>query len=230
MFQGRRTAGLIGLLNHFFEEKSTTNLSHMLNPQVLDSIELLISTKKAALYRKNIDDLEWFNEYRKEVNEAKEAFVYLHFLEIFLRNKITAEFGKDFGNGFFYHASKVKFNPKEQEKINLVIVAIRKSRKELNLDNIVSNLSLGFWTNLFHRPYTKIWQKNKMVERVFPFLKSCDRDLKKIQKELEIIRKFRNRIFHFESLKSFNNKDVMRLTERFIYGISGIKIKEILDE
>lgn len=67
-----------------------------------------------------------------------------------------------------------------------------------------------------------------MIERVFPFLKSHQRNIKQIQKELEIIRKFRNRIFHFESLQSFNIEEMERLIFKFIYGISGVKIWEIL--
>ena len=59
-------------------------------------------------------------------------------------------------------------------------------------------------------------------------LKSHQRNLKKIQKELEIIRKFRNQIFHFESLQSFNTEEMKRLIFKFIYGISGVKIWEIL--
>jgi hypothetical protein len=107
-------------------------------------------------------------------------------------------------------------------------MALNKSNKVKNADNIISNLSFGFWTNLFHRPYAKIWQQNKMIERIFPFLKSHQRNLKQIQKELEVIRKFRNRIFHFESLQSYNIGEMERLIFKFVYGISGVKIWEIL--
>ena len=54
------------------------------------------------------------------------------------------------------------------KKVNLY----RKNREDLtwlesyklelfDLDNAISNLSFGFWTNLFHRPYARIWKQNK---------------------------------------------------------------------
>jgi len=69
-----------------------------------------------------------------------------------------------------------------------------------------------------------------MIERVFPFLKNHQRNLKTIQKELESIRRFRNRIFHFESLTNLDCEGTAQLINKFIYGISGVEIKKILDE
>lgn len=201
----------------------------MTTKEILDQLEPLVSSAKAALY-KNKNAGNWLIAYKAEVNLAKEMFIYLHFLEIFLRNKITAQFALDFGDWLCSARFNFKFDLKEKEKIGHVLAALNKSKKEINSDNIVSNLSLGFWTNLFHKPYTKAWQKNKMIERVFPFLKSNQRDLKQIQKELEAIRKFRNRIFHFESLGSWNFEEMGNLINKFIHGISGVQIREILNE
>ena len=161
--------------------------------------------------------------------QAKEIFIHLHFLEIFLRNKIAIEFDLEFGEWLLCGNKKFKFNEKEQEKIDQILMALGKDGKIVSADNIVSNLSLGFWTNLFHRPYSKAWQQNKMIERVFPFLKSHNRNLKQIQKELETIRKFRNRIFHFESLQNCDLQKMEQLIFKFIYGISGVEIQEILN-
>lgn len=202
----------------------------MSQQEILDKIEPLISTKKVNLYRKNRDGLTWLECYKLELSQAKEIFVYLHFLEIFLRNKIAIEFSIDFGDWIFGASHKLKFNSKEQEKIDQLAISLRKMNKKLDLDNAVSNLSFGFWTNLFHRPYARIWKQNKMIKRVFPFLKNHQRNLKEIQKELELIRRFRNRIFHFESLQNLDCEGTARLINKFIYGISGVKIKEILDE
>ena len=199
----------------------------MITPEILDKIELLISSQKAALYKKRNQE-SWFYAYKDELMQAKEIFIYLHFLEIFLRNKIANEFSFDFGNWFFDQETEFKLDLREKEKVDQVLISLNKSNKISSSDNIISNLSLGFWTNLFHKSYSKVWQQNKMIERVFPFLKSHQRNIKQIQKELEIIRKFRNRIFHFESLQSFNIEEMERLIFKFIYGISGVKIWEIL--
>ena len=199
-----------------------------MNKETKDRIEDLLSIKKVALYRVKSGN-NWFDAYRIELEQAKEIFIYLHFLEIFLRNKIATEFSADLGDWLFDARCSLKLNFREQEKIGKVIADLNKLGKEINLDNIVSSLNFGFWTNLFHNSYhVPIWQQNKMLERIFPFFKPHQRDLKKIQKEMEAIRKFRNRVFHFESLQSWNFKEMKSLIDRFIFGIGGLEVEDII--
>ena len=196
--------------------------------QDLEKIEELLSPKKIIFYKNKFSN-EWFEAYKSELNQAKEIFIYLHFLEIFLRNKIAVEFGRDFGDWLVNTGGSLVLNFKEREKVNKVVLELNQSNKEINLDNIVSSLNFGFWTNLFHKSYNYlIWQRNKMVERVFPFFKPHQRDLKQIQKEMEVIRKLRNRIFHFENLQSWDFAEMRRLIDKFVYGVSGMEVKEIL--
>ncbi|MFT7086664.1 MAG: hypothetical protein ACJAZX_000077 [Rickettsiales bacterium] len=195
---------------------------------MLSTIETLLSVKKITFYKEKFGD-SWFEVYKAELGQAKEIFVCLHFLEIFLRNKISIELSQDFGNWLFDKKCSLKLNQREQEKITIVIETLNKTGKEISQDNIISNLNFGFWTNLFHKSYNyPIWQNNKILERVFPYLKNHNRNLKQIQKEMEAIRKFRNRIFHFENLQSWNFEEMKELIDKSIYGISGSKIKDIL--
>ena len=199
-----------------------------MNDEFLDKLEELLSKKKVEQYKKKFSN-NWFEAYKSELEQAKEIFIYLHFLEIFLRNKIAEEFSVEFGNWFFDQNCTLKLNFKEQEKIDKVIVELTQTKKEINLDNIVSSLNFGFWTNLFHKSYNyPIWDKNKMIERVFPFLRSHQRNLKQIQKEMEAIRKLRNRVFHFENLQSWNFTEIKKLIDKFIYGIGGFDMISIM--
>lgn len=199
-----------------------------MNDEFLDKLEELLSKKKVEPYKKKFSN-NWFEAYKSELEQAKEIFIYLHFLEIFLRNKIAEEFSIEFGNWFFDQNCTLKLNFKEQEKIDKVIVELTQTKKEINLDNIVSSLNFGFWTNLFHKSYNyPIWDKNKMIERVFPFLRSHQRNLKQIQKEMEAIRKLRNRVFHFENLQSWNFAEIKKLIDKFIYGIGGFDMISIM--
>ena len=194
----------------------------------LNKLEELLSPKKVAAYKIRFTD-NWFEAYKSELSLAKEVFTYLHFLEIFLRNKIATEFGVDFGDWLLDARCSLKLNFKEQEKVGKVIAELSKMDKALDSDNIVSSLNFGFWTNLFHKSYhVPVWQKNKMLERVFPFLKPHQRDLKQIQKEMEAIRKFRNRIFHFENLQSWNFEEMKKLIDKFIFGVGGVDMLGIL--
>lgn len=193
----------------------------------LDEIEILLSAKKVSLYKEKYSN-HWFEAYKSELESAKVSFVYLHFLEIFLRNKIAKEFNQDFGNWLFDPRSILKLNFKEQEKVGKVFAELNKIGKEHDIDNVVSNLNFGFWTNLFHKYYhDPIWQRNKMLERVFPFLKPHQRNLKQIQQELEAIRKFRNRIFHFESMQNWNFEEMNKLIDKFVFGLSGVEVGKI---
>jgi len=67
-----------------------------------------------------------------------------------------------------------------------------------------------------------------MPTRVFPFLKPHQRDLKQIQKEMEAIRKFRNRVFHFKNLQSWNFEEMKKLIDKFIFGVGGVDMLDIL--
>lgn len=200
----------------------------MLEKETLNRIETLLSYKKISIYKKEFSD-QWFEAYKLELQEAKEIFIYLHFLEMFLRNKIAIEFSSDFGDWLCNDECQLKLNFKEKEKVKKAIEELTRTKKEINLDNIVSNLNFGFWTNIFHKSYNySVWQQNKMTDRVFPFLKPNQRNLVNIQKEMEAIRKFRNRIFHFESLQSWNREEMKNLINKFIFGISGVQISEII--
>lgn len=200
----------------------------MLEKETLNRIETLLSYKKISIYKKEFSD-QWFEAYKLELQEAKEIFIYLHFLEMFLRNKIAVEFSLDFGDWLCDDECQLKLNFKEKEKVKKAIEELTRTKKEINLDKIVLNLNFGFWKNLFHKSYNySVWQNNKMTDRVFPFLKPNQRNLVNIQKEMEAIRKFRNRIFHFESLQSWNREEMKNLINKFIFGISGVQISEII--
>jgi hypothetical protein len=199
-----------------------------MNDEFLDKLEELLSKKKVEPYKKKFSN-NWFEAYKSELEQAKEIFIYLHFLEIFLRNKIADEFSVEFGNWFFDQNCALKLNFKEQEKIDKAIIELTQTKKEITSDNIVSSLSFGFWTNLFHKSYNyPIWDKNKMIERVFPFLKPHQRNPKQIQKEMEAIRKLRNRVFHFENLQSWNFTEIKKLIDKFIYGVGGFDMISIM--
>lgn len=198
--------------------------------EFLDKIEQLLSKKKVEPYKNNFSS-NWFIAYKSELEQAKEIFIYLHFLEIFLRNKIASEFSIEFGNWLFDKSCALKLNLKEQEKIDKIITELTKTKKEINLDNIISNLNLGFWTNLFHKSYNyQVWQKNKMLERVFPFLKPHQRNLRQIQKEMEAVRKLRNKVFHFENLQSWDFNLMKNLINNFIFGVGGFDMVDILQK
>ena len=148
---------------------------------IISRLETLLSANKINPYKQKYGN-NWFKIYKAELMQAKEIFSHLHFLEIFLRNKIAIELSQDFHNWLF-DENILKLNIRDRIKIDDVFESLKKLGKEANQDNIISNLNFGFWTNLFHKSYNSlVWQRNKMIERVFPFLKDHQRNLKKIHK------------------------------------------------
>ncbi|MDA9818230.1 hypothetical protein N9C35_04235 [Flavobacteriaceae bacterium] len=189
-----------------------------------EELENFLSSERISKYKK-IDD-NWFKIYLKDIELAKSFYSKLHFLEIFLRNVINREFIWIYGDKWFIPnkiRSDLIFNYREENKLNDILALLNKQRKEINYHNIISNLNLGFWTNLFHKSYNNhIWQQNDIVLKIFPHLKSSQRNINNIHKDMNIIRKFRNRIFHFQSLINTDTKTIHKLIDKYIYGLSKI--------
>jgi hypothetical protein len=45
---------------------------------------------------------------------------------------------------------------------------------------------------------------------------------------MEEIRRFRNRIFHFENMQNWNFEEMKKLIDNFVYGIGGVGVEDIL--
>ena len=68
----------------------------------------------------------------------------------------------------------------------------------MTADKVVAELTFGFWTTLFNKQYAKDFWKPLMY--AFPLLDTPNKRRNKISYKLNHIRKFRNRIFHYEPI------------------------------
>ena len=184
-------------------------------------IEILLSSKRVSVYKK-INANNWFAEYKKDIELGKSFYEKFHFVEIFLRNKIDNEFQKVFGSEWLL--SGIPFARKERSKIQRTIDILTEERKNIEHSNILSNLSFGFWVGLFHGFYhDTMWtRKHNLLKSIFPHLMAHERSLKQIEKELDVIRKLRNRVFHFEPLINSNTQECLALIEKYVRGIGGV--------
>jgi hypothetical protein len=84
-------------------------------------------------------------------------------------------------------------------------------------------LGLGFWTGLFHEHYNRQiwWSCNNLIAKIFPFLCSSIRDLKQINKDLNLIRPFRNKVFHFANILDSQQPAINQLISKYQQGILG---------
>ena len=150
------------------------------------------------------------------------AFNYpLEILEVILRNSINSILIKYYGNKWYEEDFLLN---KHKETIKDVIDLLKQNKKDINLNNIISNVSFGFWVDFFHLKYKNIFG-NKLMETFNQCLDPnfVNRKLSKVKNNI------RNRIAHRENmikydimnnygsilqLISFIDKDIARYVDK----------------
>ena len=161
-----------------------------MNQIVLDRF---ITSDRLSVYT----DLE---QYKQNLRFSKSYYIPLSVLEVASRNSIdfylSTKLGTDWINDdAFLQKDSISFRVEAISKI-------LKRREILTKGKIIAELSFGFWTSLFKLPYKKHW-RTKDIKNVFPNMPSINvvaisRDT--IFSDLDLVRKFRNRLFHNEKV------------------------------
>lgn len=131
-----------------------------------------------------------------------EAWVSLfHVLEVALRNGIQKELTFAYSRRDWYEAWPDSDDPGLKKLYGKIAEAKRELRARkvaVTADNIVAELSFGFWTSLFNR--TTIIGLSKPLMRVFHHCPKGMRKPDNIRARLNKGRDLRNRCFHHEPL------------------------------
>ena len=160
---------------------------------------------------------------------CKHYYVLLAVLEVSLRNSISCHFEKNIAQEWMNN----KFlNISSKRKIQEVKIRLSPIEKNISNDKIISELSFGFWTSLFKKNY-ETTMRIKAIKSIFPNLpnqndKFIDRNY--INKKLNHIRIFRNRIFHYEKIidnGKFTNieDDIFEILEYFDVDIKEFAVR-----
>lgn len=164
--------------------------------QVADLERLLSQSRLATYYQLFPNDKQKAIEYYQlNTQIAESLYPLLSNLEIVLRNAIHNSFSIHFKDTNWY--SQVNY-PELQDQINIAKSKITASKNQITIDKLVSELTLGFWTSLFNKNYAKDYWKPLMY--AFPLLNKQQKHRNVIAFKLNNIRKFRNRIFHYEPI------------------------------
>lgn len=174
---------------------------------------MFISQKRLGSYRDII-------EYEENLVFSKNAYIPLSILEIALRNSINAFLSERFSDEWY---KKENFLTKDgQKRVDDVIELLERRKENSTKDKVIAELSFGFWVNLFKAPYAKNLRINDL-KKIFPNLppkqvKLINREY--LFKRLNHIRKFRNRVFHYEKVldkDAYNNifDEIEELLEYF---------------
>ncbi len=187
----------------------------------MDEIKDLLSEKRLAKYKGNsTEDALKHHLYNSELAES--FYQSLSYFEIILRNKIDFVFSKYLGKDWIfdnqYYVGKNKkhyedaFKRIEREK---GVTALSKK------DTFISEFPFGFWSFLFSDEYNDvIWKKHpQILKEIFEYEKS-KLPLSKYYRDINKIRIFRNKVFHYGSLIAFHYNDThLGVLHNFMYNI-----------
>lgn len=151
------------------------------------------------------DKYKNLDEYEQNLFFSKKSYIPLCILEVALRNSIDNLLTEKVGEQ--WHEDHSFLTKDSQIKVQQAKDMLRKRRESTSRQKIIAELSFGFWVNLFKKPYDKKL-RIKDLKSVFPNLPSKQEKLinrEVIYRELNHIRNFRNRVFHYEKIINKDN-------------------------
>jgi hypothetical protein len=184
----------------------------------MDHFKSLLSPKRAQFYidKATESGKQPFEVYQSNINLSENFYASLHYFEIILRNKIAKHISKKWKNWFELGSDFVKHTLDLGQKNQLEVVQYRLSalQKDISEDAVISELSLGFWTSLMDKKYAQtIWGQNK-AKFIFPNLKKIDPG--QISTDLDRVRRFRNRIFHYEQILTYDHEKMRDILYNYL--------------
>ncbi len=205
----------------------------------------LISAERFNAYRISDDENEnaVINRYLWNAQLCSAFYVPLHFVEIGLRNSLFNSISERYGQDWLI---KNILHEREQNSTNDAISELKKRNEPCHTGKIIAELSFGFWGSLLYQKYDAPSFKDKTkavfwpycIKNSFPYMHSHFRTRRHIEKKIEKIKRFRNRIFHHEPIwktnLNENYKDILEVISWFYKDyeklVSIDRVKELLNQ
>lgn len=164
-----------------------------------------ISLIKKYISSERFRSYSGIDEYLENLVFSKKAYIPLSILEISLKNSINELLTEKLGENWL--ENKDFLTNDSLRKIEEAKKILYKRAELISKSKIIAELSFGFWVNLFKKPYEKKL-RTKDIQKIFTNLppkkeKMINREV--IYKELNHIRNFRNRVFHYEKVINKDN-------------------------
>jgi hypothetical protein len=164
-----------------------------------------ISLIKKYISSERFRSYSGIDEYLENLVFSKKAYIPLSILEISLKNSINDLLTDKLGENWL--ENKDFLTNDSLRKIEEAKKILYKRAELISKSKIIAELSFGFWVNLFKKPYEKKL-RTKDIQKIFTNLppkkeKIINREV--IYKELNHIRNFRNRVFHYEKVINKDN-------------------------
>jgi hypothetical protein len=163
----------------------------------ITDLEKLLSEKRLSTYYNMFpqDKGKAIEYYKLNTRISESLYPLLSTLEIALRNSIHRSFTIHFkATDWFSQCKQLEL----LDRVNIAKRKILTVNNHVTPDQIVAELTFGFWTTLFNKQYAKdLW---KPLMYAFPLLDNSYKRRDKISYKLNQVRKLRNRIFHYEPI------------------------------
>jgi len=139
-------------------------------------------------------------EYKENIKLSNSFYVPLSVLEVTLRNAINTQFTTFYGQNWIINEAQF-LQSDALSKIAHAKDKLEKKGENITHAKLTAELTFGFWTSLFQKPYDKT-MRLQTLRGIFSNLPRQNKpvDRKMLSSKLNHIRKFRNRIFHFEKV------------------------------
>jgi hypothetical protein len=140
-----------------------------------------------------------YSYYQANIRLCQASWPLLHIIEVASRNSIYNALSDyyDDSDWILNEINKSLKGNKIEKDVQEIIQAINEKGKEPTSDRIVSELSFGFWRDIFNASYEKIWKEAPL--HAFPHKLPNYRVLN-AYRDLSKIKDFRNRVSHHDSL------------------------------
>lgn len=166
----------------------------------------MCQVRKCTILKSNFISLERiaryknFDEYLENLKLAKTYYIPLSIVEISFRNSLDKLFKKNISKEWLQDEGFIKSQHKH--KIDVSIKLLKLKDKEISHNNILAELTFGFFVTFFKAPYQQHLRYNDL-KQIFPNLPSSKS--KKINRhfiftKLNKIRLFRNKVFHHDKI------------------------------
>ena len=159
-----------------------------------------INIKNKFISKSRMAQYDSIDEYIKNLQLSNQFYIPLSVLEISLRNSLNEFFNDKIGENWLFDKKFIK--PQLQIKIDTAIKILKQQNKEISQDNIIAELSFGFWIMLLKKPFQE-YLRYKDLKVIFPNI-SIEKDIKVnrhyIFTKVNNIRLFRNKVFHFDKI------------------------------
>lgn len=170
---------------------------------MINDYKTAISPQRFDSFRQpGFDDRQTLTNYLWNMCLSESFYPLLQTFEIGLRNAIHNSLTFINRNSLWFKQNFMY--PKCLEGVQAAEDELREKGKDhTDVGRIIAELKFGFWTRLFNRHYQQpLWNNKTFLLRTFPNANAKDRLRHLMAVEVDEIRRFRNRVFHHESIIS----------------------------